>query len=535
MNSEMNALSDKQMVDFITNGYLVLQNELPDALHQSVMRQIDFAVQEEGNPGNNILPRVPDIAKFFETPVVKGALTSVLGPDYYMHPHRHMHYNQPGNQAPGGGQWHKDGYWSSMRSHRPWWVMMFYYTQDITEEMGPTAIMPGSQYSEKLPGGKTVLPTGKAGTIALVHFDLWHKASLNTSNVDRYMLKFQFVRLREPVSPSWNHVDPAVEFPADRPDARLNLWQDTWQWLLGNAGKPAAAGAQRKTADAHRHPAGVQRQADVAELEARLSDGDAVVRSRAADALGLLGEAAAGSAGRLRGLVQEASAEDAGLNAAYALGRMGAPGQQVLLELLSSGSKTASQRAAYGLQAAGAAAVPGLVEALRQSGENGRGLAAFVLGMNGAGASSAVPALIAAFEDESEWVRRNAVEALGMIGEPAALAVPALVRALREAVEGEARDGAVSGSSDAYAANQTYIANKIGYSAALSLLRIGRSGDPALVVSGLQAGLESRDRYARAYAFEALTALRTEEAVSLLIRHYRTARWCPDTHKASMF
>ncbi|NBD23936.1 HEAT repeat domain-containing protein [Paenibacillus glycinis] len=522
MNNELNLLSDQQMADFIVNGYLVLQNDLPKELHRGVMRQIDYALQNEGNPGNNILPRVPDIGKFFDTPVVKGALTSVLGPDYYMHPHRHMHYNQPGNQAPGGGQWHKDGYWSAMRSHRPWWVMMFYYTQDITEDMGPTAVMPGSQYSEKLPGRETVLPTGKAGTIALVHFDLWHKASLNTSGLDRYMLKFQFVRLREPVLPSWNHADGEPDFPVDAPDGHRVLWQDTWNWLRGDRdGKPAEAGEAFELGEPD-------------ELNAALSAADAVVRARAADRLGWIGKAGAGSAAKLAGLVSDA-AEDVGLNAAYALGRIGASGTEALLGLMKRGSKQAAQRAAYGIQAAGAAAVPGLVEALRQAEENGRGLAAFALGMNGAGASPAVPALIEALGDESEWVRRNAAEALGMIGERADETIPALVRLLRESVERESEAGASDGNSNLYVANQAYIANKLGYTAALSLLRIGKLGDPELVVSGLRAGLASKDRYTRAYSFEALTALRTEEAIGVLIQHYRTARWCPDTHPASTF
>ncbi|WP_258171127.1 HEAT repeat domain-containing protein [Paenibacillus sp. R14(2021)] len=519
MNTNVNLLSDEQMASFIVNGYLVLQNELPAALHHSVMKQIDFVLQQEGNPGNNILPRIPDIQQFFDTPVVRGALTSVLGPDYYMHPHRHMHYNQPGNQMPGGGGWHKDGYWSSMRSHRPWWVMMFYYTQDITEEMGPTAIMPRSQYNEKFPGQDTLLPTGKAGTIVLVHFDLWHKASLNTSNLDRYMLKFQFVRLREPVLPSWNHSNSAPKFPIGTSDGHLNLWQDTWNWLRGEKSwKPAAA--------AH--------EARLAELDAALSAGDAILRARAADELGLLGAAASGSAAKLGELVQDV-AEEVGLNAAYALGHIGAAGTEVLLGMLKNGSKLAAQRAAYGLQAAGSAAVPGLIDALRQAEETRRGFAAFALGMNGADAAPAVPALIAALDDTSEWVRRNAVEALGMIGEPAELTVAALVRALKEAVAAEAEAPAQAGSSNTYVANQDYITNKIGYTAALSLLRIGKLGDPELVVAALRAGLDSRDRYTRAYAFEALTALRTEEALDFLIRYYRTARWCPDTHKASAF
>ncbi|WP_338044970.1 HEAT repeat domain-containing protein [Paenibacillus lignilyticus] len=519
MHNEMNLLSDEQIISFITNGFVVLHNELPSALHQNVMKQIDYVLQNEGNPGNNILPRVPDIQRFFDTPTVKGALTSVLGPDYYMHPHRHMHYNQPGNQAPGGGQWHKDGYWSSMRSHRPWWVMMFYYTQDITEEMGPTAIMPGSQYNEKFPNEAVILPTGKAGTIALVHFDIWHKASLNTSNLDRYMLKFQFVRLQAPESPSWNHTNGTPAFPVEAPSAHLNLWHDAWNWLRGEKTfKPVITGSDDEV------------QALIGELACE----DAISRRRVADELGLMGEAAAAAAPKLAALISD-PVEDVALNAVYALGHIGSAGMQALLSTLKEGSKLTAQRAAYGLQAAGAAAVPGLIDVLQHAEENSRALAAFVLGMIGDGAASAVPTLIAALADSSEWVRRNAVESLGMIGGAIELTIPALVRSMEDAVEQEHSENENAGNADLYVRNQDYIKNKIGYTAALSLLRIGKFGDPELVVSGLQSGLLSSDRYTRAYAFEALTAIRTDKAVDVLISQYRTARWCPDTHKASTF
>ncbi|AZN39723.1 HEAT repeat domain-containing protein [Paenibacillus albus] len=520
MSSELKLLNDEQMIQFITKGYVVLQNELPEELHQNVMKQIDFAFQNEGNPGNNILPRVPDIQKFFDTPVTKGALTSVLGPDYYMHPHRHMHYNQPGNGKPGGGEWHKDGFWSSMRSHRPWWVMMFYYTQDITEDMGPTAIMPGSQYNEKFQNQPELLPTGKAGTIALVHFDLWHKASLNTSNIDRYMLKFQFVRLAEPTAPSWNHTNAVPAFPDDTSDAHLNLWHDVWNWLRADRSAPNIGGSGNEN--------------EITRLIEELSSEDAIIRSQAADQLGLIGAPAEAAVPKLTELIRDSS-ENVALNASYAFGHIGGSGTAALLTELGEGSKLTTQRAAYGLQAAGEEAIPGLVQLLAAGEENSRALAAFVLGMAGAAASSAVPSLIIALNDESEWVRRNVVEALGMIGEPADETVPALVRMLEEAVAKEAAEGQENASTGSYVYNQEYITNKIAYTAALSLLRIGKHGDADLVINGLEAGLLSQDRYAKAYAFEALTAIRTDRAVDLLIKQYRAARWCPDTHKSSTF
>lgn len=481
-----NLLTDEQMLQFITKGYVVLRNEVPQELHQDVMKKIHYVLQHEGNPGNNILPRVPEIQKLFETPVVKGALTSVLGTDYYMHPHRHCHYNQPGNQTPGGGQWHKDGFWSSMRSHRPWWAMIFYYTQDITEEMGPTAIMPGTQYYEKFLGdkGETILPTGKAGTMVLVHFDLWHKASFNSSTIDRYMLKFQFVRLSVPKYPTWNHTDPTFVIPDGVPALHEDLWRDVWEWLRGESPRSAV---NLPVEDSR-----------VQELGQSLQD----------------------------------SAETVALNAAYALGTMGYKGADELLKQLREGTNLVAARAAYGLQSAGSGAVPGLIKTLGHQEEKRRALAAFVLGMLGSAASEAVPSLIAIIEDNSEWVRRNVIEALGMIVHPADMVVPALAGALETSLENESDS---EDPTDLYVSNQKYIINKAGYTASLSLLRAGREGDPAIVLRALEKALSSKDRYVRAYAFEALGHLRTEEATEVLIQYFRSARWCPDTHKASTF
>ena len=210
---------------------------------------------KEGNPGDDILPQVPEIQQVFEAPAVRGALTSLLGPDYAIHPHRHCHDLGPG----GGGQhWHKDDYVGdqNVRHHRFRWVMAFYYPQEVSADMGPTAIVPGRQsyntvYDNDL--ARTVdeleierngavetgrlanhdpaavgrvagrlaresahtaahgeLPLcGKAGTVNLVNFDTWHRATANRSDKMRYMLKFQFTRMGEPATgPSWNSMNP---------------------------------------------------------------------------------------------------------------------------------------------------------------------------------------------------------------------------------------------------------------------------------------------------------------------------------------
>lgn len=521
MSDSQYLLTDEQMVHFITKGYVVLRNELPDQLHASVRDKLNVVLHEEGNPGNNILPRVPEIQQFFETPVVKGALTSILGPDYYMHPHRHCHYNQPGNPLPGGGQWHKDGYWSSMRSHRPWWAMIFYYMQDITEEMGPTAIMPGTPYYEKFIGdqGETLLPTGKAGTMVLVHFDLWHKASLNVSDMDRYMLKFQFVRLRAPESPSWNHQEKEMNLTSGgTPYVHMNLWRDIWNWMRGEPGQEnlSAAGDE----------------AQIGHLVKELKSEDEVIRARAADQVGMLGEKAAYLAPELGRMLNDK--EPVALNAAYALGRLGSAGIDELIHRISEGTTQIAQRAAYGLQGAGVKAIPGLLSLLKNANEKRRALAVFILGMIVPPSHEAVSELKACLRDPSEWVRRNAVEAMGMIGSDADDVCLALANVLEESLLQEEERGS-AGIEDTDISQQSYIMNKLGYTAALSLLRTAKASDVPIVIHSLEQALHSKDRYVRAYAFETLTHLRTPEAVDVLIRCYRPARWCPDTTKASTF
>ena len=138
-------LSDEDIRDFIVNGYIQIQADFPTDLHGHIYQQIEEVLAKEGNPGNNLLPRIPDIQRVFEHPRVCGALTSLLGPDYLIHPHRYCHLNSPGSD---GQTWHKDDYIfdQKVRHHRFRWVMAFYYPQDVTEDMGPTGVLPGKQY-----------------------------------------------------------------------------------------------------------------------------------------------------------------------------------------------------------------------------------------------------------------------------------------------------------------------------------------------------------------------------------------------------
>ena len=89
MVGEKKLLNDQEMGDFIQNGYVTLQTDLPASFHYNVYQKVEEMFENHGNLGNNILPLVPDIQKIFDHPVVHGAMTSILGQNYVMHPHRY--------------------------------------------------------------------------------------------------------------------------------------------------------------------------------------------------------------------------------------------------------------------------------------------------------------------------------------------------------------------------------------------------------------------------------------------------------------
>ncbi|WP_409344903.1 HEAT repeat domain-containing protein [Paenibacillus sp. MBLB4367] len=502
MENTLRLLTDEQMRRFITEGFLILNTDFSKAFHDELLEKLNHVYQKEGNPGNNLLPRVRELQKVFDHPVVKGALTSVLGPDYMLHAHRHGHYNN----SPKPGGWHKDSYWGYNRTRniRPWWAMIMYFPQDTPQELGPTGVMPGTQYyesrtfkSDEAEGEATA--KGAAGTFALIHYDIWHRSTANTAGLDRYMLKFEFMRTQTPAAPTWDNresewVTPAAFSTPIVPHEAL--WRDSWNWLSGR--------------EASEHAVYTAETGDTAALLEQLRSGDEQAKAKAADQLALLGgkAAAAGAVPALAAVLEEPF-EPAALNAAYGLARMGEAGVSALLQALRHDSKHVARTAAYGLSVAGEQAVAGLTEALQSENEQTVALAVFALGELQSKASSALPALIRLLDGPSEAIRRVAVEALGTIGDPGIDSVVALGKCLKD--------------EDA----------QVRFMTGLSLCKLGSRAEAA--IPQLIEALEDDNRYVRAHAAEALYYIGTPKSSEALLDFLRSARWCPTTTPASTF
>ena len=455
MSAREYLLDDAGMRDFIANGYVVVKADFPTEFHQSIYQQTEEVFAKEGNPGNNLLPRIPQLQSIFTHPRIHGALSSILGPDYYMHAHRYCHINSPGSQ---GQNIHKDSW--SRRHHRTRWAMAFYYPQDVSADMGPTGVVPGSQYRNKPLDGdlESEVPLcGEAGTMTIVHYNLWHRATPNHSDEKRYMMKFLFTRMAEPECPSW---DSTAQMWPESSEKRQLMWQSMWDWHRGRQGRVGKELASHS---------------DIPALTRELHNED----------------------------------ELACLEAAYALGALGAPALPALIEILQHESEEARCNAAYALSAMGGTAVPALIEAADHASEWTRASAVDILGDIGPPARPAVPALAEALSDTSERVRNYAAAALGTLGAAAQEAVPALIETLRDPDEWVRR-------------NSTLSLAQMGPAAAAAI--------PALIEA-----LDDDNRYVCANALKALDCLGTRAAREALLNSLFTARWCPITTKESMY
>ena len=383
-------LSDAQMRHFIVNGYVTVTTDLPAQFHDAVYEKTVSVFAKEGNPGNNLLPRIPEIQEVFDDRNVRGALISLLGEDYYMQPHRHPHYNPPGS---GGQGMHQDG--GKRWSHHTRRLLVFYYPQDTPIELGPTGVVPMSHYFSTSEGSG-VSPeqpvTGEAGTVAFANYDLWHRAMPNSSEKRRYMMKFLYARMSEPQEPTWaNKESDWANGTSVGPAEYQEMFRHLWDW--------------------HR----------------AVEDSDTNGTSN--------GESLSGIISALN-----STSESTGLQAAYELPRFGEKAVPALVRCLQDESEMTRRNACYALNAVGTPAVETLRDALKDSREYVRDNAAEALGDLGNKAEPAVPALVEMLTDASGSVRSHTIGALGTTSQSSSIAVPGLVKALEEPNDGTRRN-----------------------------------------------------------------------------------------------
>jgi len=203
-------MSDAEVARFIANGYHLVEPGFSDGFNESIAQRLDAMTT---NPGDAITDAIPELWQVLDHPVVKGVLISLLGPGYEVNAHRHWHCKEPGS---GHMQWHQDS--TNNRDISLNRFLGLYYPTDVTADMGPTVILPGTQF-RNAPTDRMATYSNvkgqvplvvKAGTVAFTHYDLWHATAANRSSVRRHMIKFLFGRTQDNTQPTWNH-DPKAQ------------------------------------------------------------------------------------------------------------------------------------------------------------------------------------------------------------------------------------------------------------------------------------------------------------------------------------
>ncbi|CAF3646948.1 unnamed protein product [Rotaria sp. Silwood1] len=487
-------LSDKQVQDFLINGYLILQpTSLDENFHSTIFTQAQSIFAKDGNPGNNILPRIPQLQNVFDDPVIKGALISLLGSNYTMQPHRHAHLTSPGTKVQ---HWHKDsyfGYRKSLRHHQLRYIMAMYYPQDTTMEMGPTAIKPQSQYNMMEPKigshHKTLENPNKknddqhdiylvctAGTVVLIHYDIVHRGTANrTNDSHRFMFKFQFNRLEEPTQPTWNH-DPTNAY-YDAADAGLlqPIVKHVWNWMIGRA-----IILQQLPIDQ-----------DITTWKTQLNNEDGKIR----------------------------------LNAAYNLAMNNE--YNILIEQLYKRNEIVRLEAAYALTACRYNKdVIAELQAVLKREEKNESIAyciAFIFSEMGSTALDTLPLLIHIVETSHSWlVKQYCCEALGTIQVNEQQYIDMVVQCLTNVLV------------DRDQQKNPKEASHVRFTAALSMAKLGAKASQA-IPSLKDALYLDQNRYVNGNALLALERIGTSEALKIVLHYLNMSRWCAKTTAHSLF
>ena len=299
--TRLHLLTDEQMCHFVSKGFLSLPlAPAGDPLHSSILQRCEqLGIEgEHSAPPNqqrrnqkeptpawsppfevfNVHPRIAGMEQVLYGPVLRGALTSVLGEDYALNAHRSVAFGGSSVST------HKDAQRWPMVVHRPRTVYVFYLPAGASLEMCPTAIIPESHWLSRDQGADNPGPGADwrdvvasaenlapglsehmctappwTGTAVLLHSAIFHRGTLPlvrlahgespTGLPRRPMIKLIFNRTRAPSTPTWSHrpnTDVMEMLRADNSTdpALFPAVTSVWNWLRcgSSSARDVAAG-----------------------------------------------------------------------------------------------------------------------------------------------------------------------------------------------------------------------------------------------------------------------------------------------------
>ena len=473
-------LTDAEVQRFIVDGFLVRSVDEPGpSFHQELYRR---AIERRPSSGlsDEVDACMPELHAVLDSPTVRGALQSILGPGYLRHPHSGATVDPVEVVSPASPPfdqgWHRDSYWGvqRVRHHRPRWLLCMYYPAAIDLAMGPTAIAPGSQYyslpadgdgsarppdrpirhdriddpqrlmqGDDLPARDRLLRaaiesidpamrevpmTVEAGSVGFFHYDIYHRRmrrAAGTAGAPRVMFKFLYDSGQARPHPSWDHRNGVTAWAHEHDGVPPALAASIWSFMLGESQattRPRNAGGSRPPAPADRT------------IDALLRGGTEVARMAAAYELAQ--SARAGSKESVAGLIQALrhGGEAAQRAAMHGLTAAGSSAVEPLMAILAEPDvdEHVACCAAHALGEAAAEPSPEMVDAVasvmdRVSGEIDaavRGLDGWPAGGGGHPPASGFGRLSPNPKERQAWTPKllhaTCVQALGLMGQRAA-------------------------------------------------------------------------------------------------------------------
>ena len=443
---------DRLLRDFASRGVVVLA---PEALGVApAIHDVIYAKEQElfrDNRGTITTAAIPEVLQVLNAPGLVAACNQLVGEHWAIVPFTH---NAPFASGAHDQHWHKDdnGPFNGrkQRHHQAVQVELLYYPQAVSPEMGPTAIVPYSQYwafnheeNQDNFAGADHLDFGyHLGGMERVPVS-GPKSSYNADDIAKQCTAHDLRMRRAITGTGWPLVRQFEVAPLragsvvlyshnlfHRGNHRRDDWH-TWRcrprfmwrfWLYRTTEPGAAAGDEINW-----NALGID---PLTQHDLATAPSDATAVWRYHHHWLRSGTAPPRQAGDADALDQQLhsrhdATEPARIGAAYKLANLAQPGAaaRLLGQALHSERETVRRAAAYGLAALGEDATPVLLDAVISPAKWVRKAAVFALGDAGA-ANDAVRDAIAIrlAEDESVYVRSVAAAALGCLGRRAVAA-----------------------------------------------------------------------------------------------------------------
>lgn len=193
-------LTDRDVLDFCKKGYIMLEGIIPDAINRKVF---DHLERDTSGEPNSILREDYFVNEILLNPTIAGAVRSLLGENFRLPHIMSNHRTIKPRQALGGWHWDAGAIISPPAVN---YLQVFYYPQDVTLEMGPTALLPGTHLinydtAHMAHYGNMrsqVITAAPAGSVFITAYSIWHRATSKSSPVTRNLLKFNYWRTVPP-------------------------------------------------------------------------------------------------------------------------------------------------------------------------------------------------------------------------------------------------------------------------------------------------------------------------------------------------